>query len=361
MSEEKNSDSESKEEQPKKERKFNPEHYIKLLRCSEKGPEGIKEWNRWRVENPTEKIWLQKAYLRSAKLQGAKLLRANLEGADLQFANLQDTDLRSANLRGAMLKGAHLEGARLVKAHLEKVYFVEAYLEKVKFHGAFLQGAIFRDAKLHNTIFYKARLQGTTFQTALVNSTTSFWGCKIDNKTDFLGVDLENMRIEYGTKILLKYNIRRKNWEDWYKEHRVREWPVKLFWKMSDYGISTGRIMTIFFALALAFSFIYYLRPCCVMVNGEVGDIQGFVHALYFSVVTMTTLGFGDIAANPDSWQGQVVLMVQVIFGYVLLGALITRLAVLFTSDGPAGSFTKMDKETKKLLAKLDEEGEKEA
>jgi hypothetical protein len=45
--------------------------------------------------------------------------------------------------------------------------------------------------------------------------------------------------------------------------------------------------------------------------------------------------------------------MVQVILGYVLLGALVTRLAVLFTSDGPAGSFTEMDEETKELLAKL--------
>ena len=54
-------------------------------------------------------------------------------------------------------------------------------------------------------------------------------------------------------------------------------------------------------------------------------------------------------------WRGQVVLMFQVILGYVLLGALVTRLAVLFTSDGPAGRFTAMDKETKELLAKMKE------
>ncbi len=75
------------------------------------------------------------------------------------------------------------------------------------------------------------------------------------------------------------------------------------------------------------------------MVNCVVGDIRGFWHALYFSVVTMTTLGFGDIAANPDSWCGQTLLMLQVILGYVLLGALITRFAVLFTAGGPAGKF----------------------
>jgi hypothetical protein len=151
-------------------------------------------------------------------------------------------------------------------------------------------------------------------------------------------------------------NIRRLNWKDWYKKHRFLQWPVKLFWSISNYGISTLRIMAWFFGLAIAFAVIYSLCHSCVMVNGEVGDIRGFVHALYFSVVTMTTLGFGDIAANPDSWPGQVVLMVQVILGYVLLGALVTRLAVLFTSDGPAGSFTPMDKETKELLAKLKED-----
>jgi hypothetical protein len=80
------------------------------------------------------------------------------------------------------------------------------------------------------------------------------------------------------------------------------------------------------------------------MVNQVVGDIRGFWHALYFSVVTMTTLGFGDIAANPDSWGGQTLLMLQVILGYVLLGALVTRFAVLFTAGGPAGTFSKEKK-----------------
>ena len=148
------------------------------------------------------------------------------------------------------------------------------------------------------------------------------------------------------------------NWMDWYEKHRFSQWLVRPFWKMSDYGRSTARIMLTFFALAIAFTFVYFLQPNYVMVNDVVGDIRGFVHALYFSVVTMTTLGFGDIAANPDSCPGQVVLMVQVILGYVLLGALITRLAVLFTSDGPAGSFTPMDKETQELLAKLKDDEE---
>ena len=63
--------------------------------------------------------------------------------------------------------------------------------------------------------------------------------------------------------------------------------------------------------------------------------------------------------ANCRSFLGHLLLTIQVILGYVLLGALVTRLAVLFTSDGPAGSYTPMDAETKELLAKLKEDKEK--
>ncbi len=65
------------------------------------------------------------------------------------------------------------------------------------------------------------------------------------------------------------------------------------------------------------------------------------VRPVYFSIVTMTTLGFGDMYANKGSIAGHVILAVQVILGYVLLGALVTRFAVLFTAGGPAGRFSK--------------------
>ncbi|MCP4967443.1 MAG: two pore domain potassium channel family protein, partial [bacterium] len=47
--------------------------------------------------------------------------------------------------------------------------------------------------------------------------------------------------------------------------------------------------------------------------------------AVYFSVVTLTTLGFGDIHAG--NWVGSIVVMFEVILGYVMLGLLISILA----------------------------------
>jgi len=67
----------------------------------------------------------------------------------------------------------------------------------------------------------------------------------------------------------------------------------------------------------------------------ELDLIQLVFRVIYFSVVTMTTLGFGDMYANPQSYLGHALLVFQVLLGYVLLGALITRLSILFTSGGP--------------------------
>jgi len=312
MTEEKNSKSDS-EEQPKKERRFDPEllkkelqcdldQYDRLIECSKKGPGGITEWNQWRDKNPAEEIWLQGADLWEAKLQGANLNQAKLQGANLWGGNLQ----------------------------------------------------------------------GAKFIAAILNGSTNLLKCKIDKNTDFHHTALENMLIESGTKTLLKYNIRRMNWRDWYENKRFLQWPVKLFWSISNYGISTLRIIVWFFGLALFFAAVYSNLACWWDIQAIGGSGEGFtveprlpllhysaliiLRPIYFSVVTMTTLGFGDMFANAQSIWGHILLTLQVILGYVLLGALVTRLAVLFTSDGPAGSFTPMDKETKELLAKLKED-----
>lgn len=310
----------TKREETKKERRFSQKQYEMLLRCSEK--KDMTEWNEWRKQHPGEDI-------------------------DLAIANLENVNLGDAHLEGAYFGGANLKDADFFFAHLEGAKFWFTHLEKAKLLFAHLQGAE----------FIEAHLEGACFENAIVDGSTLFDHCKVnrygenDRYTDFSGVGLDSARIEPGTKQLLEYNIRRKNWEEWYKEgpwwEKIPERLfVQPFWWMSNYGRSVSRIVACFFGLAVLFAIVYWLWPSCVMVKEAVGDIRGFWHALYFSVVTMTTLGFGDIAANPDSWWGQTLLMVQVILGYVLLGALVTRFAVLFMAGGPAGKFTQ-GKETK--------------
>jgi Uncharacterized low-complexity proteins len=341
-------DVEPKKEKQKKKRRLDPkrlkrglrcdlDQYEMLKRCSEK--RDMTEWNEWRRNNRESEVLLEGAVLvekpdkRLDVCSEEYLKRVCLQApsafiSDITLGYFKKVDLAEANMKATLIVGADLEGAILTGAHLEGAEILGGNLAGVDMDRAYLQGA--------------------RFCRVVVNGQTSLYGCRIDRKTQLEDVALQIIQVDPGTTQLLQYNIRRMNWKDWYKEHWFWHWAVRAFWAMSDYGRSTLRVVGVFFILALLFALIYWLCPSCVLVNGVVGDIRGFVHALYFSVVTMTTLGFGDIAANPDSWEGQILLMIQVILGYVLLGALITRFAVLFTAGGPAGSFAKEKKKNPK-------------
>jgi cytochrome b561 len=68
------------------------------------------------------------------------------------------------------------------------------------------------------------------------------------------------------------------------------------------------------------------------LIPKEGESVNLFLRSLYLSVVTMTTLGFGDMHAAQGSVAGHILLMIHVITGYVILAALIVRLGILFTS-----------------------------
>ena len=275
---------------------------------------------------------LQGAYLLMARLDRAALCRAALQRADLSKASLEGADLSEAHLEGAVLNEARLRGAKAVAAHLENTQFIRADLDEANLSYAYLEGADLRGTSL----------KGAHFTAATVAGGTLIWSAAIDRRTDFTGVGLDSARVEPGLKQLLEFNVRCLAWNQWCRrgtwwERALKTASVRLFWMASNYGHSTSRIVVVFAALSCLFAGIYTAWPGLLEASG--GQVRGFVHALYFSVITMTTLGFGDIHANPESWAGQALLIVQVMLGYILLGALVTRFAVLFASGGPAQRF----------------------
>jgi len=297
MIEKNNSQSKHKQEQPKAEPKFSQEQYEMLLRCSEK--KDITEWNEWRKQSGREDVFLNGARLKGTHLEAANLKGAHLEGADLSEAYLERADLSTAHLEGAHLRCAHLEGSYLYHAHLEGAYLhdthmegadlsncyledatlTQCHLEHASLSSAYMTGASFQRAHLdHANLCYthledanlkyahleraflvKAHLENSNFEQAIVDGSTLFWECHVDRNTNFRGVSLDYVRIDPGTKQLLEYNTRRMNWEQWYKEHPRLRLPVKGFWQISDYGLSTKQIITIFFKLVILFAVIFYV------------------------------------------------------------------------------------------------------
>lgn len=375
--------SNSKEKKTKKERRFSQEQYDMLKRCSEK--KDMTEWNEWRKENPEEDVLLEganiaqarrvspgqevfkTAYLREANLSGGHLERADLRGAHLEKANfigahLEEAKLEGAHLEDAWLSEAHLENANLLAAHLEGADLKFADVEDAVLNSAHLERASFFFAGLKGAYLIEAHLEGASFEKVIVDGSTFLWECKVDRSsvhrrcTNFRGVSLDRARIDPGTKQLLEYNIRRMNWEEWYKQHKILKSPVWLFWWMSDYGLSTWRIIAAFVGLVVVFSSIYYvcgmITPPGIVdylfVDGNGVEVAWWlvpIRAIHFSVVIMT-VGFTNMHANAHSFWAHILVSLQMILGFVLLGALVTRFAILFTAGGPAGKFAEEKKET---------------
>jgi uncharacterized protein YjbI with pentapeptide repeats len=292
---------------------------------------------------------LSNANLEKCNLERANLKEANLENANLESANLEYTILDHANLKNAILTNADLKGAHLWATHLTGANLDYANLNGARFVVAFLEGAYLRGANLEDAFFVGTFLQGTNFRASIVNGRTWINTWELDNQTDFREVALGNVRIKSSTKQLLEYNKRRLNWEDWYKNHKWKQWPVRIFWYMSEYGTSTLRVILSFMIIVSFFSILYYFFGLMGLdIVDNLFEYQGqrykkglrfeiLIRSIYFSIVTMTTLGFGDIHANRNSFTGQFIVIIQVICGYLLLGALITRLGILFMAGGPAG------------------------
>ncbi|MEW6442218.1 MAG: pentapeptide repeat-containing protein [bacterium] len=278
---------------------------------------------------------LQKAYLNGALLRGAKLMNSKLQAATLIGADLSGADLSCANLEGADLENVNLTGARLSGASLRF-----ARLQGTRFSQSALGGADFTGASLH----------GASLEGAVVDGSTRFWNCKFDKSTSFLGVGLSGASIEPGFRVALEANIRRLSWASWSARHAVAKFPVNMFWWLSDFGTSTTRVLFTFFATAVIFAFVYAALP--ELTNNLGGHLAGSrtggpaltaLRALYFSIVTMTTLGFGDIHANPISKAAHILLILQVLLGYFFLAVLVTRLSIILQSPAPSAEPTQPD------------------
>ncbi|HJJ98774.1 MAG TPA: hypothetical protein O0X23_00985 [Methanocorpusculum sp.] len=104
-----------------------------------------------------------------------------------------------------------------------------------------------------------------------------------------------------------------------------------MFWWISDYGSSTKRIIKVFFVLNGIFTLIYLcpvIDPTPLLGNTS-GLLRGFMQTTLvpFSIIEIATKNISDLT--------MFFVMIHVILGYVILAALVTRIAVMFEDQGP--------------------------
>lgn len=151
---------------------------------------------------------------------------------------------------------------------------------------------------------------------------------KFSSKTEFLP---DNFRLILGEEVISRYPITsRKIRDDMYLMSFKNKFPKLHFfwWLFADCGRSFLRwaLWSLIFAVmfTLFYELIYYCSPSTFKADFISPSWSG-ISFLYYSIVTFTTLGFGDIV--PQSPWVQMIVMIEVILGYIMLGGLISILA----------------------------------
>lgn len=238
-------------------------------------------------------------------MEGFYLTRANLEGVNLvchgqkQGYTLSRCDLYRANLKGAHLFHINLEESSLMKADCREANFHFANLKRAnllgaKFEGAKIENIEWGDKMLHEEKGREAR-KDRRHREANDFFEQAEEICRSMRKVS----ELQGL-FELAGHFFYQEMIMRR--------YQMRKWSVsRAISKMVDifcgYGERPLRVILFSLAFILICGIAYFFLGVSdggkiVVLNYQsslANNLLNFSKSLYFSVVTFTTLGYGDL------------------------------------------------------------------
>lgn len=270
-------------------------------------------------------------------LRGARLVRTQLTGSILRDVDLAGAELLGAQLDGVDLSNANLSRAGLLQASAAEAIFFGARCEGASFNGANLARAEFRAADLIGTSFVDCDLTDADFATANLRGSDlsgASLGAASFRDADLQGSKLRNVA-QYGSADWINaditdadftgaWNVRRHIQDvNYIHEFRTQSdlhsalyW---VWWVTSDCGRSLLRWTLWSTLIAVVYAMLY------TFADIDWGVHDGPLSPMYFSVVTFTTLGFGDVL--PNTTAAEALVMSEVILGYLSLGGMMSILS----------------------------------
>jgi hypothetical protein len=276
------------------------------------------------TEPPDDSHWLAPDQDRhQAEGLGAALeVRArsgeSMRGFRLKYANLAGIDLvRHGSREGFDLREADLYRADLQNAHLFALNLRGASLMKADLRGANLHCADLRDCNLLGVRLEGARLDNVLWDRQLIQERR---GRERQRKGDAEGArqDFEeaeetyrNLRLrlekaglfEQAGQFFHREMVMRRLQMPRLSSRRLFSWLVDLF---SGYGEKPLNVVLFSLGLIVACGLLYFLVGVrhgdlplgLALERGLAANLRDLLDCLYYSVVTFTTLGYGDITPH---------------------------------------------------------------
>lgn len=247
----------------------------------------------------------------------AELIKSDhcMEGAALAFANLNDlnlvsrdpsiqyslakADLYHCSLRNAHLFNVNLSNANLMKADCSGANFHFANLEKVNFLGTKLSNAKIEHVHWGSTLYHESLAKQEVINGNLDKAHVLFQ--QAEEIYRHLRKACENRGLfKPAGHFFIKEMTMHRLQMPLFSFNRAASKAVDIF---CGYGERPLRVVVLSIFLIILFSLIFW--GLGIENRGEIIEISlagsiesniiSFFQALYFSVVTFTTLGYGDL------------------------------------------------------------------
>lgn len=264
-----------------------------------------RDATRNKAEEPELGAALEARARSGAPMQGFCLKRCRLAGLDLVHRgshtgyDLSGSDLYRADLRGAHLFAINLRGASLMKADLRDSNLHCADLRDANLLGVKLDGA-----RLDNILWDERVLQEREAREACRNRQPELMHDLLQQAEEVyrnLRIHLEKAGLfeEAGRFFYREMIMRRLQMPRW-SSQRLFSWLVDLF---CGYGEQPLRVVLFSMSFVLFCALLYFLvgihhgdaRLAFSLDQDLRTNLEELGACLYYSVVTFTTLGYGDI------------------------------------------------------------------
>ena len=256
-----------------------------------------------------------------ARLDQTILDECEFIGSDLSYASLNECSAKRCGFGGADLSNASIINADLSDATFSRSKLIYAdlrasNLENTRLSEADLSWAIFTRAKLLKSDLKQSNVNGTNFELADMQG-CRLLGIKNFKKAKWIGADIRGLDLR-GAYLVRRYIADENYLYEFQTSSRFHRAVYLLWWASSDCGRSLLRWFFWLTCATLIFAAIY------TQVDIDYGKHETLFSPIYFSFVTLTTLGYGD--AVPSSVTAQIFVTLQAITGYMGLGGLLSIL-----------------------------------
>lgn len=257
---------------------------------------------------------LSGVHMFDACLEDANLVGANLANCDLTHCNMKNADLTKANLTGARLWNADLSGANLTECDLSLADLWNAKLFNVK-----LWQANFERAK-------SVSMRSFSSETGLfdkVNINETGWAQAEDSyrnlKTYFMAHGMYNDAswASFKEKVMERLGLK--------KSCNLNYFPSLIMSALCGYGEKPFRIISASLFTIILFA-LFFFSYNAIEYTGQGSSSLGWSDYLYYSTITFTTVGYGDIIPKQQA-AFRLMAACEAFIGVFLTGLFIFTLA----------------------------------